>query len=88
MKLFAQITTAATLIFTLAGAGWWAANNLALAEDVKEVRTKAELALDLHIQILTTQLSRLEAKRKKTRYDLDQIKYLREQINLLRGIKK
>jgi len=83
MKI-AQLSTIIGLILTLGGGGYWFAMNTATAEDVDKANTKAEISIDLHIESLTSQLSRLLDKKRKNQADLDQIKYLRDKIQRLR----
>jgi len=89
MKI-SQISAIIGLIIPLAGAGWWASETLAGKadkEDVRIVAAKADTALDTQIEYLIAKVTRLEQKKYKSRYDIEEIKYLRGQIERLRKLR-
>jgi len=73
---------------TLGGGGYWIGTTFATAEAVQVATSKADYALDKHIESLTVQASRLADKKNKTPDDLDQLKYLRDEIKNLREIRR
>lgn len=94
VKIVGLTTAIVTLVATIGSYGWWAANNLATADDVNNIEAKyttlklvSNYMIDQHIAALVAQVSRLEAKRGKTAADIEQIRYLRAEIQRLRDIK-
>lgn len=84
----ATLSTVAGLIATVGGGGYWAANNLADKAEVQVVAVKADFAIDKHAEYLLAQINRLESKRGKTAEDLEQLRYLREELKRLREIRQ
>ena len=82
------ISAAITIGTALVGGGWYAANNFASKEEVTIVAYQSGFILDKQIESLLAQKSRLESKKVKTQDDRDQIKYLREEIERTRQIKR
>ena len=83
-----DLKTASTLvglITSLGAGGWWASENLAQKEEVQIAVFKADVSLDKHIEALTKQAALIEAKGDKaTRSELEQLKYIRDEIKRLR----
>ena len=73
--------------------GGWAARDyieerLASKEDVIVAGTKADFSLDKHMEYLLERINQLERKRNKTVDDRDQLKFLRDELNRLRAIRR
>lgn len=80
-----------TLVTGLAFGGWkardWIENELASKVEVIVAGTKADYSLDIHMQRVIAEISRLEAKRKLTQEERDQVKFLRDDLERLRKIR-
>jgi hypothetical protein len=66
-------------------------DQFARAGDLHVAMTKADIALSEHIRYLSIEIGRLENKIKAgqgTRYDHDQLKYLREKLDQLQKVQR
>lgn len=80
-----------TIISALAFGGWAVrdyVSQLATQDQVFIAGTKADVALDKHMEILLAQIHNLESKPNKTQDERDQLKYLRDQLDKLREIRR
>jgi len=84
----ATLASAVGLIGTVGGGGVYLATNYATTEELQVVSTKAEYGLDKHQEYLLTQINRLESKKDKTPDDLEQLRYLRDELKRIREIRK
>jgi len=80
-----------TLVFGLAFGGWavrdYISRELASKDEVIVVQAQVQTALDTQMEDIMARIANLEAKPKKTQYDYDQIKYLRDQLERLRKMR-
>lgn len=75
----------------LGGGGYWFANELndrATHDELQVVGIKAEYAIDKHQEYILAQINKLEAKKNKTNDDLEQLRYLREELKRLREVRQ
>lgn len=83
-----SILTAASL----AGGGWGAhvylAENYAPVEKVQIAGAKADYVLDMQLENLVRQAAYLEQKQKKTQEELNQLNYIRKQIEDARKVRQ
>lgn len=80
-----------TIISALAFGGWAVRDyvaQLATRDEVIVAGTKADVALDKHMEILLAQIIRLEQKPNKTQEERDQLNYLRDQLEKMREIRR
>ena len=84
----ATLSTVLGIAATLGGGGYWVGTTFATNDSVIVIASKADYALDKHLESLLAQANRLEEKRNKTPDDLDQLRYLRDEINRLREIRR
>ena len=79
------------LVSTLAGGGWGAheyvTNNLASKEAVEVVENKADYVLDQQMAALIAQIAYLEQKKNKTADEINQLNYLRKQLDSMRKVR-
>jgi len=89
-----NITTllgALTLITTISGGTWYVSENFARQDDLVVVASKADYALDKQMEYLLSQINRLDSKAragKATEYDMEQIRYMREELKRLRALRR
>lgn len=87
----AMLSTAVGLIATLGGGGFWAAQVLGAKAEKSEllaVNAKSDYVIDRQMESQLAQINRLEDKNKKTQDDREQLRYLREELQRLRDIRK
>lgn len=87
----ATISAAIGLVTTLGGGGYWVANELTAKADHAEVvavNAKAEYVMDKQMESMLAQVNKLESKKGKTPDDLDQLRYLRDEVKRLRDIRQ
>lgn len=85
------LSAAIGLVATVGGGGVWFANELnakATHEEVQVVGVQAEYALDKHLEYILSQINRLERKSHKTPDDVEQLRYLREELKRLREVRQ
>lgn len=86
-----MLSTVISLVTAIGGGGYWVATSLEAKADkpiVVAVDDKANYVLDKQIESTLSQINRLETKPNKTQDDRDQIKYLREDLERSRQIRK
>ena len=80
-----------TLVTGLAFGGWavrsYIEDELASKDDLIVVQAQVQTALDQQMEDVMARIANLEAKPKKSQYDYDQIKYLRDQLERLRRMR-
>jgi len=76
---------------TLAGGGWGAheylSQNYAPADKVYVVGAKADYILDIQLENLVRQVAVLEQKKNKTAEEINQLNYLRKQVEDARKVR-
>src|SRR3990167_10057631 len=81
-----------TVVLGTAGGGWYANeyihDKLASKESVQVAGAKADFALDKQMEATIAQINRIEGKKNKTREDLNQLDYLRQQLEIMRQIRR
>lgn len=81
----------ATAVSGLAFGGWavrsYVADELASKDEVRLAGSKVDYVLDRQLESLIAQISYLERKRNKTAGELEQLRYLREQLDLMRKVR-
>ena len=81
-----------TVVTGLAFGGWAARDyieeRLASKEDVVVAGVKADYALDQQMAALIAQISYLERKKNKSAEEINQLDYLRNQLQIMRNIRK
>ena len=85
------LSTVAALVTTIGGGGAWIATELGAKADKQEVvavNSKTDYVIDKQMESTLSQINRLEAKQGKTPDDRDQLKYLREELQRSREIRK
>lgn len=86
-----NITTLSTLVSVIAaigGGGYWVAKEVATHEEVQVAESKADFSLDKHQEYILEQINRLELKKQKSPDDLEQLRYLRDELKRLREVRK
>lgn len=83
-----------SLVGSIAWSGWWLSETLATNETVDNVKehtrlveSKADYALDIHIQSLRAQIALLKLKPNKDQDDYEQLRWLRSEVVRLRAIR-
>jgi peptidoglycan hydrolase CwlO-like protein len=79
------------LVSTVGGGGYWVADTLGDKADKSEViavSLKAEYIMDKQIESLYAQIVKIESKPHKTPDDIQQLQYLREELQRLREIRQ
>ena len=84
----ATLSAIVGLLGTVGGGGIWLATTYATNEELQVVASKAEYALDKQMELILTQINRLEAKKNKTQDDYEQLRYLRSELKRLREIRR
>jgi len=87
----ATLLGALTLITTISGGTWYVSENFARQDDLVVVASKADYALDKQMEYLLSQINRLDSKAragKATEYDMEQIRYMREELKRLRALRR
>jgi len=85
------LSTTVGLIALIGGGGYTLATKLEAKADkptVVAVDAKTDYLLDKQMEGTLSQINRLEAKPKKTQDDREQIRYLREELERSREIRK
>jgi hypothetical protein len=81
-----------TLVAGLAFGGWhlngYIATNLASKNEVRAVTAKADILMDQRIEALVGQIAFLERKSNKTLEELNQLEYLRKQLEIMRDVQR
>ena len=81
-----------TVVLGTAGGGWYANeyihNNLASKEAVVVAGAKADFAIEKQMEATISQINHIEGKKKKTSEDLNQLDYLRKQLEIMRQIRR
>lgn len=87
--LFAGLLAAS--VSGLAFGGWavrdYIANDLASKDEVRLAGSKVDFVLDRQLEALIAQIAHLERKPNKTAGEFEQLRYLREQLNLMRKVR-
>jgi len=86
-----SISAAVALLASLSGGVWWVATEVAMKDDLVVVASKADYALDKQMEYLLSQINRLDAKaraREASQYDMEQLRYLREELKRLRALRR
>jgi len=77
---------------TLAASGWGAhvylADNYADKGFVLTMNQQTQFVLDLQIESIVKQIAHLEAKDDKTQAEWEQLRYLREQLEIMRRVRR
>ena len=85
------IAASVAAAISLAGAGWGAHEYLthtyAERESVKVVELQAQFVLDQQIESIVKAIAHLERKRNKTPGEIEQLRYLREQLQIMRRVR-
>lgn len=81
------------LAITGMSSGGWYANDyihtkLASKEAVVVAGAKADFVIDKQIESVISQINHIESKKKKTQEDLNQLDYLRKQLEIMRQIRR
>ena len=80
-----------TVVTTLALGGWAARdyvdNNLASKDEVVVAGVKADFVIDQQMAALIAQISYLERKQRKTQDEINQLNYLRQQLETMRRVR-
>jgi len=79
------------IITTLGGGGYWVATELTAKADHAEVvavNAKAEFVMDKQMESMLAQINKLEQKQGKTPDDIEQLRYLRDELKRLRDIRQ
>lgn len=80
------------VVLGMSGGGWYASryieDNLASKNEVVVAAAKADFVMDKQMESLVKQINQLERKANKTRDDLEQLRYLREQLEIMRQIRR
>lgn len=87
----ATLSTVAGLVATLGGSGYWAANELGAKADKTELvvaGARVDFIYDKMIESYVSQIAILEASGRKTPEENDRLRYLREELNRVRDIRK
>lgn len=76
-----------------AGSGtWWMSDHFASAQDMQVAGTKADYALDKHMEYTIAQIALLEAKRNRGQHlsasERDQLNFLRQELERMRAIRQ
>jgi len=85
------LSTAAGLMMLIGGSGYTLATKLDAKADkplVVAVDAKVDYILDKQMESTLSQINKLEAKPQKTQDDREQIRYLREELERSREIRK
>ena len=81
-----------TVVMGTAGGGWYANeyihDNLASKEAVVVAGAKADFAIEKQMEATISQINHIEGKKKKTSEDLNQLDYLRKQLEIMRQIRR
>lgn len=79
------------VVTSLAFGGWAARdyvdNNLASKEQVVVAGTKVDFVLDQQMAALIAQIAYLERKQRKTQDEVNQLNYLRGQLDIMRKVR-
>lgn len=87
----ATLSTALGLAATLGGGGYLASEALSAKADRAEVvavNSKTDYIIDKQMESTLSQINKLESKQVKTQDDREQIRYLREELQRSREIRK
>ncbi len=80
------------VVLSLTGGGWYVrdfvATELASKDEVIIVAQKADFAIDRQMEAVIAQIAHLDGKAKKTPEEIEQLKYLRQQLELMRKIRR
>ena len=91
-NMVTSLVTAAGVVLSVAGGGWatheYLVGTFATKEAVIVAGAKADLLMDARIEALIKQRDQKKAKPRKTAEDLQDIKYLNEQIERLRNVQR
>ena len=85
------LSTIAGLIATIGGGGYWAAQEIGAKADKTELvvaGARVDFIYDKMIESYVSQIAILEAKQRKTPEENDRLRYLREELNRVRDIRK
>ena len=85
------ISTIVSLVGALGGGGYVVATTFATNSDLQVVASRTDYIMDKQIESLIGQINLLEAKAragKATQYDIEQLKYLREELVRMRAIRR
>jgi hypothetical protein len=85
------LSTIAGLVATLGGGGYMVADKLGDKADKTELivaGVRVDFIYDKMIESYVTQIAILEAKQKKTPEENDRLRYLRDELNRVREIRK
>ena len=81
-----------SMILGLTGGGWYVrdfvATELASKDEVVIVAQKADFAIDRQMEAVIAQIAHLDRKPNKTAEEIDQLNYLRQQLELMRKIRR
>ena len=91
MNTIQLLSAAVGIVGTIGGGGYWVADTLGDKADKSEViavSLKAEYIMDKQIESLYAQIIRIEQKPHKTPDDLQQLQYLRDELQRLREIRQ
>lgn len=91
MNTIQLLSTAIGIVGTLAGGGYWAAQEIGAKADKSEVlvvNLKTDYIMDKQIESLFSQITRIEEKPVKTDDDRQQLQYLRDELQRLREIRQ
>jgi len=79
------------IVGAITGATWSVKSQIATQDDVMALDekiviagSKADIALDRQMEAMIAQIARIEQKPNKTRDDIEQLRYLRRQLEILR----
>ena len=83
-----MLVAALSLIGTIGGGGYWLANNVPSTDDMKLAESKIEAQdaktnylYDIQMTRQIKEIDKLESKPNKTREEVEQLRYMREQLN-------
>lgn len=89
--ILATVVSVVSLVSAVGGGGYWVSNELHAKADkpiVMAVDDKANYVLDRQMESTLSQINKLESKQNKTQDDREQLKYLREDLQRSREIRK
>jgi len=87
----ATLSAALGLIITISGGTYYIVDKVAWQEDLTVVASKTDYVLDKQMEYTLSRINQLEQKAKEgkaTQYDLEQLRYHREELKRLRSIRR
>lgn len=83
----ATLASIIALISSIGGGGVYLATHYATNNDLQVVASKAQYSLDKHMELILIQINRIESKPHKSRDDIEQLRYLRDELKRLRELR-